>query len=1132
MSIATVLMKALGAPLAKFLLKKYLSDPAEAVGVSLVDLTQKRITDYADQRKAQRQFEDLGERIVARLVPLFEHETRNTDISVPAVAAELAETLGGRISAGFFLTGDLDPAQLTAALRAARPLNIGHFSAPEIALYDRALDESVRYVVQVASRLPKFEEAYASVSLQRLGRMSDELEEVLDTTRRIELTVTRLAARSTDADEYFARYEADYRQAVMRNLDYLELFGADISLESRRHALSVAYISLNLKKSAGTRDQAESLPVATVLDSLRPEEGRVLIRGEAGSGKSTLSRWTAIQAASFEFMAGALSLRDKKSWAWSLNIGRNPDSLSEPADVRRSRFMSAGAEKVTEITEWERQLLGSYWRLRIPFLVRLRDCKDGQLPRPDDFPSQIAKEIGNPPPDWVASILRQGKALILLDGIDEVPNVHREQLRWAIENIVATYPNNYFLASTRPTAVEEGWLTAAGFREATVDPMSEVDRTLFIQKWHDAVGRELSRLGRPDPILPQIASGLVEQLPEHPPVARLATNPLLCSMICALHRERSQKLPESQSELCEAICHMLLHRRERESGLSMDAFPEAYRALTYPEKRAIVQDIAHYMVRNGESTIDWERARQSVQDSLKQFPDRKGIDANELLKLLIERSGVLRETRPGEIDFIHNTLKEYLAAERFADGGDAGQLADKYADASWQPVILFSVATNRREFASAVVQRVLHPHFRKDHLNKEELRARRLFALRCRAAALHLFPELITELDSIEASLFPPRSMADADALASGGDAAVDYLASRKRWSAREAAACIRALRLIGTRKADRALRTYLNDSRSTVVSELVQALNPLEIALVRNMLQRGNGIPEAVRAQIADLNPISDLNIVSLDLRNTRVADLMPLSKMTQLRSLELGWTLVRDLIPLDQLTGLESLGLEGTQVSDLTPLAKRTGLKSLNISKTQVTDLVPLTGLRGLHTLNLGNSQASDLAPLAGLTSLQSLNVWNDDISDVAPLAGLTSLNKLTLWTNVDDLTPLAELNGLQLLDLLGTPVSNLAPLAGLTHLQFLDLRGTWVDDLKPLAGLTNLQMLDISQTLVSDLAPLAGLTNLQSLNIEGTAVSDLTPLTELKLNELTISEELDASTLKGNAGLKIHVIESVGH
>ena len=1117
MSIEAILMTALGGPLAKFLLKKYLSDPAEGVAGGLLDIAKARIGAYGDQRQAQREFERLGERIAARLVPLFEREAASADMNIAAVANELAVTLEGRVSADFFVARDLDPARLTAALREARPVEKGPFSAAEVALYDRALVEVVRYVVQIASRLPKFELAFAAASLQRLGRMSDDLEEALDTVRRIERAVMPLAARSNAADERSARYEADYRQAVARNLDYLELFGADISPESRRHALSVAYISLNLKKPTGTGGETESLPVEMVLDSLRPGEGRLLVRGEAGSGKSTLSRWSAIQSASLQRPLGERGLGD----AGREELPALPSTLAGSGTAAALR-----GEKRMQGDE------GHSWRKRIPFLLLLRNCTDGQLPSPDEFPAHIASEVGNPPEDWVVSVLREGRALVLLDGVDEVPNAHREQLRRGIEAIVGAYPDNYFVASTRPTAVDEGWLAAAGFREATVDPMSEVDRTRFIRRWHEAVGQELVRLGRPDPKLPEVASALIEQLPEHPPVARLATNPLLCAMICALHRERSQKLPESQAELCEAVCQMLLHRREREGGLSLEAFPEAYRALTYPEKRAIVQDIAHYMVRNGESTIARERARQSVEDSLKQFPDRRGIDAGELLKLIVERSGVLRETRPGQIDFIHNTLKEYLAAERFADAGDAGQLADRYRDASWQPVIFFAVATNRREFATEVVRRVLSPPQADERLQPEELRARRLFALRCRAAALHLAPELIAELDSVVGNLFPPRSMAEAEALASAADAAVEHLHSRKGLKARVAAACVRTLRLIGTRRAGVALRSYLNDRRETVVSELAQAVAPLEIEAIRDLLRGGIPLPDAVRAQIADLGPLRDLDLSSLDLGGTQVSDLAPLSGLTSLQSLDLSQTQVSDLAPLSGLTSLQSLDLSQTQVSDLAPLAGLTSLQSLNLSRTQVSDLTPLAGLTSLQSFNLSQTQVSDLAPLAGLTSLQSLVLWATPVSDLAPLAGLASLQLLDIMgTPVSDLVPLAGLTSLQSLDLWITQVNDLAPLAGLTSLESLDLRGMRVSNLAPLAGLTSLLSLDLGGgTPVSDLTPLARLTSLQSLGFEDTQVSDLTPLaglTSLQSLDLGSTQVNDLTPLAGLTSLQSLVL-----
>ena len=55
-------------------------------------------------------------------------------------------------------------------------------------------------------------------------------------------------------------------------------------------------------------------------------------------------------------------------------------------------------------------------------------------------------------------------------------------------------------------------------------------------------------LGRVDPAL---ARELREKLPEHPAVEALATNPLLCAMICSLHWHRRGFLPQGQNSLCE-----------------------------------------------------------------------------------------------------------------------------------------------------------------------------------------------------------------------------------------------------------------------------------------------------------------------------------------------------------------------------------------------------------------------------------------------------------------------------------------------------------------------------------------------------------------------------------------------------
>ena len=293
-AIFALLTAHLGTAMGKFALKNYLKDTAAgAVSESLLDLAKKKIEDYATQRKAARQFEEIGDRVCKELLPLFEEAVRRDQINPEAIISELGETLQGRIEPEFFLTHDLDPKKLTAALDAARPLRREMFMEAETRFYDLALEKTVRYLVEVVHQLPKYEPTLAAQSLQRLSHLDAVLEEVLKGVREIEQRVT-----SIDFQDREQRYEADYRLAVMRKFDFVELFGADITFEARRHSLSVAYVSLNLQSQAkGNDDAQEILSVEQALDQLGSGQGRLLIRGEAGMGKSTLFRWATIQAA-------------------------------------------------------------------------------------------------------------------------------------------------------------------------------------------------------------------------------------------------------------------------------------------------------------------------------------------------------------------------------------------------------------------------------------------------------------------------------------------------------------------------------------------------------------------------------------------------------------------------------------------------------------------------------------------------------------------------------------------------------------------------------------------------------------------------------------------------------------------
>ena len=79
-------------------------------------------------------------------------------------------------------------------------------------------------------------------------------------------------------------------------------------------------------------------------------------------------------------------------------------------------------------------------------------------------------------------------------------------------------------------------------------------------------------------------------------------------------------------------------------------------------------------------------------------------------------------------------------------------------------------------------------------------------------------------------------------------------------------------------------------------------------------------------------------------------------------------------------------------------------------------------------------------------------------------------------------------------------GNRVADLSPLAGLTRLTLLDLNGNLVTSLSPLAGLTELQALFAQDNAIADLSPLADLPTVLLL-LADNAIADVSPLLAMR-------------------------------
>jgi hypothetical protein len=376
MGLPGQLARGLVIPLATLLGKSACGDVAGKAASDLHKIAERITGDYYEQQEVLRHFQRIGEKIVQKLEPRFQESVDAGDVDVDKVVSALAAVLQRDGSAEALRKYKMQPEELAAEWREPHPHRWDDFNSQERQLYNAALDDAARYLVEVAAELPGFQSQFAARLVQELGSVIDDLDPILGRVDDVEQWV-----KSKGLDDEIGRFEADYRRAVLRRFDYMELLGADIPPEARRHPLSVAYVSLSLLAADETgrpetdeeNDAGISRSFENLLDELSRTGRRLLVRGEAGSGKSTLFRWSALQAAS-------------------------PGGEERESEASRS------------------------WRHCIPFLIRLRDYPQGKLPSVYGLPGEVAKNVGSPPPAWVKGLLEDGRALLLFDGVDEVPN--------------------------------------------------------------------------------------------------------------------------------------------------------------------------------------------------------------------------------------------------------------------------------------------------------------------------------------------------------------------------------------------------------------------------------------------------------------------------------------------------------------------------------------------------------------------------------------------------------------------------------------------------------------------------------------------------------------------------------------
>jgi hypothetical protein len=221
--------------------------------------------------------------------------------------------------------------------------------------------------------------------------------------------------------------------------------------------------------------------------------------------------------------------------------------------------------------------------------------------------------------------------------------------------------------------------------------------------------------------------------------------------------------------------------------------------------------------------------------------------------------------------------------------------------------------------------------------------------------------------------------------------------------------------------------------------------------------------------SELVKLTELSMRSVIADDF-GAQLATMSSLSNLKKLR-------LHRCMVNLTDLSGLHS-GIEDIDVQeafggDLAFAASYSGLKNLVADRAHIVSIEALRDATQLEHLSIaGNYPFSDISPVSALRNLATLNIAYNATDTVEVLSACSKLVRLDIsGCRVQNLSPLARCPMLTNLKCDMMSVFDISALRGATKLMHLTFSGcVQLDDISPLASLPGLQFLDVTGTAVS--------------------------------------------------------------
>ena len=357
----------------------------------------------------------------------------------------------------------------------------------------------------------------------------------------------------------------------------------------------------------------------------------------------------------------------------------------------------------------------------MPVVVRIRDWilqpNMGLLEylRSNAETSLACKEL---PTGFFEHWLDRGKALILLDGLDEVVDeAQRRKVAEQIETFLHRYQDNPAVITSRPAGDRWDFFNLDEFPHYTLESFDDKQVAAFIDHWYD------SRLKDDKPQAERLKADLQKAFTRNKRIKLLTQNPLLLTIIALIHRYQ-RELPRRRCNLYEKAVETLL--TSWDSGKEIKLYSQVLLFLKSDDLLYILKKLAYWIHTQG-STGETEGGTLIDKDELirwlrKEIQTLKKCEAHEakgeterFIDFIQRRTGLLNEQGRDRYAFVHKTFQEYLTAEEIFDRADVedntkiilAHFRQHLHDQHWREVLLLLVSKLKGKKAQKAIQAVL-----------------------------------------------------------------------------------------------------------------------------------------------------------------------------------------------------------------------------------------------------------------------------------------------------------------------------------------------------------------------------------------------------------------------------------------